>query len=391
MVREPLAGKRPDNPAASHPVATKGIRVRAHDTDNKTNRPVGRTTARRKPTRRKAEGRTKPRTAPSTAPRATPPKTQRTTHRTAAHATGRATAHANPRTTPRATPACIKGRPLTEQPLENLRSNAQRQWGDRAPVRRTDASSAYGPLSTVASLTPDKPARYLFAGIVIAVIVVSLLTSSTAESYYIAMAGSHPTADADTATVGLFPDEVEYWRPTVAAACKDLDLGPEWQDTALAIMQVESGGDRTVSSVVGCSEDIMQAGEGCAGVNAGSKSVSLLGANGLAGWDATPSIAVPANCATASIYAGVIEIKETIGYLESWLGPIDPDDTGKIGLIAQGYNYGCAGWSAYCEQNGITTWTYEASAAYQYLHAGGTVTHGQKVMDAYDAARGEDE
>ena len=321
--------------------------MHAHDTDNKARRPVRRATGRKKPTRRKPGSRTAP------------------------------------RTTPHETPACIKGRPLSEQPLENLRSNAQRQWGDRTPVPQATAG---GPLYTVASLTPNKPTRYLFAGIAIAIIVVSLLTAPTAEYYFIAMASSDAPAGSD-ATASLFPDQVEYWRPTVAAACKDLDLGAEWQDTALAIMQVESGGDPSVSSVVGCSQDIMQAGEGCAGVNAGSKSVSLLGANGLAGWGATPSIAVPANCATASIYAGVIEIKETIGYLESWLGPIDPNDTGKIGLIAQGYNYGGAGWSTYCEQNGITTWTYEASAAYQYLHAGGTVTHGQKVMDAYDTAR----
>ena len=316
--------------------------MRAHTTDNITRRPTRRRGAnRKKPTKRKPGSHT--------------------------------------------TPACIKGRPLTEQPLENLRSNAQRQWGDRVSVSQAGAG---GPISTVAGLAPDKPAYYLVAGIAIAVIAVSLMASQTAELYPFALTGPRAAASSE-ATASLFPDEVEYWRPTVAAACNDLDLGPEWQDTALAIMQVESGGDASVSSVVGCSEDIMQAGEGCAGVNAGSKSVSLLGANGLAGWDATPSIAVPANCATASIYAGVIEIKETIGYLESWLGPIDPDDTGKIGLIAQGYNYGCAGWSAYCEQNGITTWTYEASATYQYLHAGGTVNHGQKVMDAYDAARGD--
>ncbi len=314
--------------------------MRAQITDNKTNRPVGRTGAgRKKPTRRKPGSHT--------------------------------------------TPACIKGRPITEQPLENLRSNAQKQWSDRVSVNPAGTS---GPIGTVANLTPDKPHYYLAAGIAIAVIVVSLMAAQTVETYPFALAGP-AAANSESATASLFPDDVEYWRPTVAAACKDLDLGAEWQDTVMAIMQVESGGNINVSSVVGCSQDIMQAGEGCAGVNAGSKSVTLLGANGLAGWGATPSIAVPANCATASIYAGAIEIKETIGYLESWLGPIDPADTGKIGLIAQGYNYGGAGWSAYCEANGITTWSYDASVTYQNMHPGGTATHGQKVMDAYDTAR----
>ncbi len=324
--------------------------MRAQNTDNKTERPTRRRSAsRKKPTRRK----------------------------------------------PGKTPACLQGRTPAQQPLVNLRSNAQRQWGDRASIGLVDLNQ---PTGTVASLAPNKPAYYIVLGIAIAIIAVSLLTTQTAEfQYYVvgnsfAATNSDETASSDASegsstTMSLFPDAVEYWRPTVAAACKDLDLGTEWEDTALAIMEAESGGNVNVSSVVGCSQDIMQAGEGCAGVNAGSRSVTLLGANGLAGWNAVPSIAVPANCATASIYAGVIEIKENIEHLESWLGPIDPDDVGKIGLIAQGYNYGCAGWSAYCQRNGITTWTYEASATYQSMQPGGTTAHGQKVMDAYAAAR----
>ncbi len=321
--------------------------MRAHHIDNKTERPTRRRSAsRKKPTRRK----------------------------------------------PGAPPACLRGRTPAQQPLVNLRSNAQRQWGDRASIGLVGPSQ---PIGAAASLAPSKPSYYLATGVAAAIVVVSLLASQTAEFHYYVAGNSFATENAaaqggSRQATSLFPDTVEYWRPTVAAACKDLDLGTEWEDAALAIMQVESGGNINVSSVVGCSEDVMQSGEGCAGVNAGSRSVTLLGANGLAGWNAVPSIAVPANSGTASIYAGVIEIKENIEHLESWLGPIDPNDVGKIGLIAQGYNYGCAGWSAYCQRNGITTWTYEASATYQSMQPGGTTTHGQKVMEAYEAARAED-
>ncbi len=229
-------------------------------------------------------------------------------------------------------------------------------------------------LNVINELTPKRPYYYIAAGIAVAIIIVSLLVSRTAGKQ-----------------ASQFPDEIEQWRPTVEAACKDTGLGTKWEDTILAIMQAESGGDDTVSSVVGSSEDVMQSSEGCAGIFAGDKSVINLGAAGLAAWDVKPSIAVPANSSTASIYAGTLEVRQTVQALESWLGTIDAGDTGKIGLIAQGYNYGFAAWSSYCEQNGITTWTYDASAAYQYIHSGGTVTHGQKVMDFYDAARGRDE
>ncbi len=184
----------------------------------------------------------------------------------------------------------------------------------------------------------------------------------------------------------VFPADVEVWRSTVHTACEDADLDTKWVDTVLAMMQAESGGDMQISSVVGCRHDIMQAGEGCAGVYEGKKNVVELGSAALLAWDISPSISFGGNTAIASIYAGVIETKENINLLEDWLGEVDVSDLGKVGLVAQGYNYGYEGWFAYCKHNGITSWSYDASQTYKYNHGGGTVDHGQKVMDFYQEA-----
>ena len=227
----------------------------------------------------------------------------------------------------------------------------------------------------IESANDVKPAHRIIVGVIIAVVAVSLMFGVANQIHKMR-----------TASDG-FPDAVEQWRPTVETACKDVGLDTKWVDTVLAMMQVESGGDVSVGSVVGAGEDIMQAGEGCAGVSAGSKSVIALGASGLAAWDITPSQPVYANTATASIYAGVIETKLTVDMFEGWLGPINVNNADVVALIAQGYNYGPDGWFQYCYANGVTAWTYEASLGYQYSHGGGTADHGQKVIDAYVAAR----
>ena len=227
----------------------------------------------------------------------------------------------------------------------------------------------------IESANDVKPAHRIIVGVIIAVVAVSLMFGVANKIHHMKTVSSG------------FPDAVEQWRPTVETACKDAGLDTKWVDTVLAMMQVESGGDASVGSVVGAGEDVMQAGEGCAGVNAGSKSVIVLGASGLAAWDITPSQPVYANTATASIYAGVIETKLTVEMFEGWLGPINVNNADVIALVAQGYNYGPDGWFRYCYANGITAWTYEASLGYQYSHGGGTADHGQKVIDAYVAAR----
>lgn len=184
----------------------------------------------------------------------------------------------------------------------------------------------------------------------------------------------------------VFPADVEVWRATVKTACEDVELDTKWIDTVLAMMQAESGGDIEINSVVGVRRDIMQAGEGCAGVYAGKRNVVELGSAALMAWDISPSIAFSGNTATASIYAGVIETKSNVDLLEDWLGEVDVSDMGKVGLVAQGYNYGCDGWFAYCRHHGITSWSYEASQNYKFNHGGGTVNHGQKVIDFYEEA-----
>lgn len=187
---------------------------------------------------------------------------------------------------------------------------------------------------------------------------------------------------------GGFPEQVEQWRGAVEIACKDCDLDTKWVDSILAMMQVESGGDINVDSVVGCEADIMQAGEGCAGVDKAEKNVVQLGAAALAEWGITPSQEVDGGTGVSSIYAGVLETKFTVAMFEEWLGGIDVNDVGKIGLIAQGYNYGSDGWYAFCKNNDVEAWSLYSSLAYQSTIGGvGTANHGQKVMDAYEDAR----
>ena len=190
-------------------------------------------------------------------------------------------------------------------------------------------------------------------------------------------------SDADT----VFPGDVEVWRSTVATACEDVGLDVKWTDTVLAMMQAESGGDLDVSSVVGCRHDVMQAGEGCAGVYAGSQDVVKLGSDALLSWGLSPSVSFGGNTATASIYAGVLETKQNVDLLEDWLGDVDVGDLGKVGLVAQGYNYGADGWFAYCRHYGIVSWDYDASQSYKWNHGGGTADHGQKVMNFYEEAK----
>ncbi len=190
---------------------------------------------------------------------------------------------------------------------------------------------------------------------------------------------------SDSETV--FPGDVEVWRSTVQTACKDVELDTKWTDTILAMMQAESNGDLDVKSAVGASRDLMQAGEGCAGVYAGSKNVVGLGSGALYAWGYEPSIGFGGNTAIASVYAGTLETKYNVELLENWLGSVDVNDLGKVGLVAQGYNYGADGWFAYCRQHGITSWDHDASQSYKWNHGGGTVDHGQKVMDFYQEAK----
>lgn len=218
----------------------------------------------------------------------------------------------------------------------------------------------------------SKQALIAIAAVIVVVVIVTNIVSCVAGK---------------TATNTGFPSAVEQWRPTVETACADCSLDTKWVDTILAMIEAESSGNEDVSSVVGCVHDIMQAGEGCAGVTAGEKNVVQLGSQALEAWGVTPSQGFDGDTATSSIYAGVLETKQNVELFEGWLGEIDVNKPRKVALIAQGYNYGADGWFSYCKKNKIKKWTLKASSRYQKVQAGGTVNHGQKVMDFYAKGR----
>ncbi len=237
-----------------------------------------------------------------------------------------------------------------------------------------------------------KPSYLIIAGLVlVAILSVPSLLGSDLSLASLRPNPSVSTAPSVTAGGSTFPSKVEKWRSTVETACNDSGLDVKWTDTVLAMMQTESGGNLDVYSVVGADNDIMQAGEGIAGTTAGRRNVVELGASALHAWGIDPSLTVNGDTATSSIYAGVLETKQNVDLFEGWLGDIDTDDTGKVGLVAQGYNYGAEGWFKYCKARGITSWSYEDSKAYQSIQRGGTAMHGGKVITFYNSARGTDD
>lgn len=168
----------------------------------------------------------------------------------------------------------------------------------------------------------------------------------------------------------------EQYRPVVEQACKDCELDVGWTDCLLAAMLVESGGDKNVKSVLNVKNDIMQAAEGAYGNIVKN------------GW---PQHNVKAQTTEASIYAGVMEFKQSLALWESYLGIITPDDTTEIELVIQGYNFGSEGWLAWCKAKGIRAYTVELAQEYSDTkmpaNAKGTPTHAQKWLTAYDAIR----
>lgn len=168
----------------------------------------------------------------------------------------------------------------------------------------------------------------------------------------------------------------EQYRGVVQQACKDCELDPDWTNCLLAAMLVESGGDKSVKSVLNVKGDIMQAAEGAYGWIVKN------------GW---PKHNVKAQTTEASIYAGVMEFKQNLDLWEGYLGTITPDDTTEIELVIQGYNFGAEGWFAWCKAKGVRAYTVELAQEYSNTKmpadAKGTPTHAQKWLTAYETIR----
>lgn len=168
-------------------------------------------------------------------------------------------------------------------------------------------------------------------------------------------------------------EAVEGYEAIIAQACDDCGLGSEWTDAVLAIMYIESGGDADVESVLGVEHDVMQAAEGAYG--------SIV-------TDGSSEYGVEAETVEASIYAGVLEFKDSLELWEGYLGTIEPEDTAAVQLVVQGYNFGAAGWFAWCEEAGVTAYTVELAETYSDEEmpedAKGTPTHAEKWLEAYE-------
>lgn len=167
-------------------------------------------------------------------------------------------------------------------------------------------------------------------------------------------------------------ERVQAFRPDVIEACEDVGLDVKWANLILAMMQQESGGDENVASVLGARGDVMQAAEG---------------AYGWVIFEGAPSWGVAAHTPRASIYAGALELKENLELWEGWLGPIEATDTDAIKLVVQGYNFGARGWFSWCKQNGVSTFSLDASRTYSQTcmpqGAKGTPDHAERVMRYY--------
>lgn len=231
------------------------------------------------------------------------------------------------------------------------------------------ASSAAGPATAIAACV---------VGCVMALLLIGLCLS-------VCFMGGREPATA------VLPEQVEQWRAWVERACDEVFGDTEWATFVLCLMAAESGGDVNVGSVTGAREDVMQASEGAFGnvvKHGATKDVGVYDAAGnvVGSW---PYSSVSANTALASIYAGVLEFRMNLRLWEGWVGDISPTDVGRLGLVAQGYNYGAHGWLSWCKRNNVTSYSVEDSIRYQRtLPAGlkGTANHGEKVISFYATA-----
>ena len=157
------------------------------------------------------------------------------------------------------------------------------------------------------------------------------------------------------------------WEQTVKDAENYHGVDSKYTDLALAMIQVESSGDVNVDDY----HDVMQAREGDGG--------SLL-------IDGLPDIGISACTPEASIYGGVLEMRNCLADFEQYMGrSADPASSNDMALVAQGYNYGHLGWFMWLSANGITEWSLEASEQYQQTIGGiGTANHGGKIIEAYE-------
>ena len=96
---------------------------------------------------------------------------------------------------------------------------------------------------------------------------------------------------------------------------------------------------------------------------------------------------VRAQTPEASIYAGALEFKANLKLWRDYLDGITPNDSDKIQLVVQGYNFGADGWHSWCKKNGITAYSVDVAQEYSDTQmpedAKGTPAHAEKWLSAY--------
>lgn len=201
------------------------------------------------------------------------------------------------------------------------------------------------------------------------------------------------------------PEACVALRGDVEAVCTEVFGDDAWADLVLAIMAAESGGSLDVEAAAGASyvrcpggcgtplssvrQDVMQAAECAYGpivVHGASPGATIPCARSLGAWQYREA---PASTALASIYAGVLYLRDGLAMWSEYLGEIGPDDVDALALVIQGYNYNMSRWFAWCKSHGVTAYTLEASQQFQVtLPAGykGTADHATRVLAFYPRA-----
>lgn len=165
--------------------------------------------------------------------------------------------------------------------------------------------------------------------------------------------------------------KVQAWRPVVQKYCSQYGI-EEYTDLALALMQVESGGNEP---------DPMQAGEGPFG------EYCLKTKNKKGGHTKGPN-GIPKGHGECSINAGVQELRAALKKAEVE----SPYDIDHIKVAIQGYNYGMDRWIKWIKQHGgkyTLALSQEYSRTMMPSGAKGTPNHAEKVMRYYSIATGD--
>ena len=271
-------------------------------------------------------------------------------------------------------------------------TGAQSQTRRRGPARGARPHVADKPTGARALVPQTVKGRIVACVIVIAIAAIVIFDLSVAresiasENYYsdpvkeyaadlvdeIADKAIQITPDSSNAAINNLRERLtgrSRWANTVIDAEQYWGLDTSTTYLILSIIEVESGGDEFVDAI----GNIMQ-------VSSVTDNYAYI-ANGV------PEEGVAACTPAASIYAGTKIVQEALACFQDEFGvAANLDNHPQAALVAQGYNYGYAGWISYCAQNGVSEWSYWHAANYQntVMQGNGSCVYGQKIIERLD-------